>query len=229
MDGRAGAFRLFVLGTALVTAAALVLTQTAWKPGLPETSPAPPGPGPGPVPPTETIASPSPPASPAPGDTAGPVEIVAVRSSAEAPSVERSGGQFDTYGAELAADGDPSTAWCVEGDGVGEFLEVAFGFPTAVTEVGIVPGYDKIDPETGDDRFYENRRILEAFFGFDEGQVLHHAWDDDERVRELQLLELPEPITTEYVRIEPAVTTEPSRPDRDYTCISEVVVLGISS
>lgn len=49
------------------------------------------------------------------------------------------------YDAEFATDGDPSTAWAerASGSGTGEWLKVTFGSKRRVSEVRVVPGYQK--------------------------------------------------------------------------------------
>jgi hypothetical protein len=82
--------------------------------------------------------------------------------SATAPdSVDDAGNRVD-YDPANVLDGDPSTAWRVEGSGRGEMVAIELPAPARVTEVGLIPGYAKTDPTTGKDRFGENRRVRQV-------------------------------------------------------------------
>jgi hypothetical protein len=164
-----------------------------------------------------------------PLEGAGPITPSTVSASDQAPDVDRGNGVVDSYGPAEAVDRVNATAWCVPGDGSNQFLELSFPSEVIVSEIGIVPGYDKIDPESGADRFKENRKIITVRYSFSDAPPYEVTYSQDvplKALRRLLLSALPSPVTTTYVRIEPVGTTLPSRPDRDYTCISEAVVVG---
>lgn len=152
------------------------------------------------------------------------ISLVSATASGAAPPVDRGGGVFDTYDAPNAIDADDATAWCVPGDGGGHFLAVDLGGPFEVTSVSIIPGYAKVDPQTGDDRFSENRRILRARIAFDQLPAAERTFDPPKP--RLMRTSIEPPVQTTAVVIEPLDTTPPSQPNRDYTCISNVVVFG---
>lgn len=89
-----------------------------------------------------------------------PLVPVAVSASCTSGPATDAAGNATSYEPELAIDGDPSTAWRCDGDASGELvrLQLPSGVAT-VLSVGLIPGYDKIDPKSGVDRFAEMRRI----------------------------------------------------------------------
>ncbi|MBM9469497.1 discoidin domain-containing protein [Nakamurella leprariae] len=89
-----------------------------------------------------------------------------------APQGMDSAGVPQTYDPANAFDGLPDTAWRCQGDGVGQTLTVDFGAPVTLTEVGIIPGYDKIDEVDGSDRFVQGRTVLRVQWEFDDGTVV---------------------------------------------------------
>ncbi|MEX0991493.1 MAG: discoidin domain-containing protein [Actinomycetota bacterium] len=173
------------------------------------------------TPPTST-ETPDPFATPTP-IVGVPVTISRAVASGSAPNVTGAGGETITYGPELAIDGRNDTAWCVPGPGLGEFITVKFNQPVSVTRIEILPGYDKIDGYTGQDRFEENRKITDVTYGL-RGAVYGDHFSGN--LRRLNPLNLPEATSTKFIKIEPQATTEPTRPSGDYTCISEIAVEG---
>ncbi len=174
------------------------------------------------APPTST-GTPTPTISPSP--TVGtPVAVSRAAASGSAPNTTGAGGEPISYGPEQAIDGRNDTAWCVPGPGIGEFITVKFNQPVTVTRVEILPGYDKIDSYTGQDRFEENRKITDVTYSL-RGAVYGDHFSGN--LRRLNPLNLPEATATKFIKIEPQATTEPSRPSGDYTCISEIAVEGV--
>ena len=144
-------------------------------------------------------------------------------SATAAPGLD-AGGNTVSYAAANTIDGDPSTAWRADGDGRGVTLtyDLANG-PVYVTEVGLIPGYAKVDPVDGTDRFTENRRVRQVTWAFDGGVTQGQAFADS---RELQTIRIPG-VLTSTIRITINETT--SDPERDFTAISEVVVRGVTA
>jgi hypothetical protein len=177
-------------------------------------------------------AAPSPSSSPEPSVSPAPVVLTpdSVSASGSAPTVTGAGGNINSYEPEQAVDGVNETAWCVPGDGAGQFLQLEFSTPVLVSQIGIVPGYDKIDPVSGVDRFAENRKIVTVRYAFSSGSAVDVSYSQDvtlDQLRQLQVTAIPTPESTTFVRIEPVATTLPERQDRDYTCISEALVTGM--
>jgi len=142
--------------------------------------------------------------------------------SRSAPSVTGPGGESLTYGPELAIDGRNDTAWCNEGDGSGEYLRLDLPEAVTIVGVGIFPGYDKVDQTTGEDRFEENRKIVEVTYSFPSASP--QSFSLNEPLRDLKVSVLDPPVEASFVQIEPTATSAPGQ--RDYTCISETSVFG---
>lgn len=141
-----------------------------------------------------------------------------VKASSSLPNAETSAGQPLSYGPELVSDGKSETAWCVSGDGTGQTLTLGFDPPLAVSEIGILPGYAKVDP-SGADRFTENRRVLRAAYDFSGGTSQQVTFDVNRR--EVQRTVLARPVTVSSVRVTVLAVT----PGSD-TCIAEAAVVG---
>lgn len=128
------------------------------------------------------------------------------------------------YAAQNTIDGDPATAWrAAEGDGVGQELVLTLPATTALTSVGLIPGYAKVDPATGVDRFPQNRRIARVSWIFDDGTSVEQAFADD---RTLQII--PVKANTRSVRVKILESRPSATPAdaRNYTPISEVSLTG---
>jgi hypothetical protein len=120
-------------------------------------------------------------------------------------------------------DGDLTTAWRTEGDGIGETLTYRFADdPVYVTRVGLVPGWANVDPVDGTDRFTENRRVLRVRWTFDDGRSVVQELSEDPT---LQMVGFP-PVRSSSVRVEILETTDGVR---DFTPVSEVAVEGVNA
>ena len=108
------------------------------------------------------------------------------------------------------------------GDGSGQEIRIDFGRPVALEKVGIVNGYAKRDP--GYDGYTANRRITRVTWAFDDGSVQAQLLDE---VRRMQRLDVG-PVTTSTVTLRIVTVTPPGpgRRGRDYTAISDIVLLG---
>lgn len=145
--------------------------------------------------------------------------------SASAETITSSFGEAITYGPENLIDGVHDTAWCVPGDGYGHYVRLVFDQPVPIAAVTFIPGYDKIDHNTGEDRFKENRRIRAVRLSFPNASPYEIALTGI--ARQYHVVTLPTVVETDSVWIEPLQTTKASRPERDYTCMSEAgVILG---
>jgi serine/threonine protein kinase len=157
--------------------------------------------------------------------------IVLLRpSGVNASSVVEAGvdasGNAVTYDPQNAIDGRADTTWRVAGDGAGEWLQLDFGSEVSVSSIGLIPGYDKIDPSDRTDRFTQNRVVKVARFEFSDGSSVRASF---EQIRDMQFVAFEQPIRTKSIRIV-VEQTYPAPPaeqgGRDFTPISEVQVLG---
>lgn len=162
-----------------------------------------------------------------PGDLAGQAQV-------DVPAVavpnQDVSGRTVTYDATNMLDGDPQTAWRMPGDGTGAELTIDLGAPTAVTELGLVNGYAKVDRDTAgrEVRWYpRNRRILEVSWTFDDGTSLSQTLDQTTR---LQSIEVPE-VTTSSITLRLVEVSPPlaGPQGRDYTAISDLSLRGTRS
>lgn len=147
----------------------------------------------------------------------------AISASSTAPPQEDAGGREHTYEPDNAIDGITETAWQVEEDSTGEYLLLEYDEPVVVTSVGVIPGYDKIDPFDGTDRFYQRHVVEEAEIEFSDGSSVEAEFDQDPK---MQFTQVPE-TETEYVRITILDTYPPdASPGADIAAISEIEVEG---
>lgn len=142
----------------------------------------------------ESVEDPSDPAagtSSADGDPAPTVdpEPLVDQVSAEAPradadSVDISTGEPTSYEAGNMVDGDPETAWRVNGDAAGETLTFTFDEPVTLTSLGLVNGYAKRSVDgsgTEFDLYAGSRRVLEVQWVLDGETVIDQTLSDGER------------------------------------------------
>lgn len=141
----------------------------------------------------------------------------------EAPPGQDAAGNRVYYHANNTIDLYLDTAWRVPGNGIGESVLLFFDQAVRLSEVWIVPGYAKIDPTSGEDRFWQNRRVRRVRLSFSGGRSI-----------EARLAEQPEfqpvrfqPVVTSYVEVTVLETTAPAaRNGRDFTPISEIAPIG---
>ena len=142
-----------------------------------------------------------------------------VEASSSAPSGVDSADNAVTYGPQNVNDGAADTTWRTAGDGVGERLVVRFARPTTVTEVGLIAGYDKVDPFDGVDRFTQNRRVRSVRYTFSNGATVVHDLAD---VRNQQTIDVDALATSVVIEI----LESTDHGGRDYAAISEVFIYG---
>jgi hypothetical protein len=149
---------------------------------------------------------------------AGPLQPVSVTASCQAPPGVDSVGNTITYEPELVLDATPETAWRCPGSAVRQTLTFDFGHEVTVTSVGLVPGYAKVDPADGTDRFAENRTVTSVVWRFSGGRSVRQ----DIRTPEPTMLSVDVPgVTARYVVLEIAGTGNDGA-IRDFTAISDV-------
>jgi hypothetical protein len=134
-----------------------------------------------------------------------------------------SAGNDVTYEPQLTLDSRTDTAWRCPGSAVGMQLVYEFAGPVTVTSVGLVPGYAKVDPADGADRFAENRTVTAVTWRFDGGQS--HEQRIPAPRASLATSDLPDEVRTTRVVLEIAGTGNDAA-ERDFTAISDVRFTG---
>jgi hypothetical protein len=163
---------------------------------------------------------------PPPSPAAEDVEPPTLEASAQAPPHQDAAGTFFSYEPANTIDGVPDTAWRVPGNGSGEWIKLDYGREVTVSKVGIIPGHDKVDPESGVDRFFQLYVVRRASIEFSDGTVKEKLFDRD---RDLQWLQLDSPEVTTMVRIDIKDSYPPHDPPGadepvEEAAISEIVV-----
>jgi hypothetical protein len=136
---------------------------------------------------------------------------------------EDSVGNTITYEPALTLDGVPGTAWRCPGAAGGQRVAFDFGREVTLTSVGLIPGYAKVDPFDGTDRFLENRTVTRVVWEFDDGTRQVQTFSPPRPALDQFVLEAP--VTTRQVVLE-IVTTGNDTAVRDFTAISEVAFEG---
>jgi hypothetical protein len=158
------------------------------------------------------------------GEPAGPAaELstgVTASASSTAPDNVDAAGNPVSYSAANMVDGDPQTAWRSPGDGRGETVTLSLPSAAHLTRVGLIPGYAKVDPSNGIDRFPENRRVREVRWRFDDGTTVEQRFSDSPSMQWTAV-----DATTSSVTIE-LLSSRPGDPEHDYLPISEVSIVG---
>lgn len=94
-----------------------------------------------------------------------------------------------TYEPRFASDGKFDTAWRCEGEGVGETLTFSFPEGTQLSAIGVLNGYAKTDPKSGELMYGQYRRISGLQWKLDNGVVVNQSLADIPS--ELQVIEVP--------------------------------------
>jgi hypothetical protein len=157
------------------------------------------------------------------GPGAAPAIITPIRVAAplQAGSGVDACGSTQTYDPENMIDGDSDTAWRTAGDGQNRNITVNLGAETQITSVGLINGMAKVDPCDGTDRYFDQRRILQVIWTFDDGSTLFQELDPNDRSMQTVSVDT----VTTRVRLEIGPTTEPGT--RDFTAISDLQFEGV--
>lgn len=153
----------------------------------------------------------------------GVLTPASVTADCVAPPAKDSAGATVTYEPELVLDGRNDTAWRCPGSAVGRRLVFTFGAPVNLLDVGLVPGYDKVDSADGIDRFTENRTVTGVVWRTDDGRSFPQSIPSPGRT--MTVLDLAEPVTTTTLTLE-ITSTGNDGARRDFTPISEVELTG---
>lgn len=147
-----------------------------------------------------------------------------VSASDYAPNSRDAQGNTTTFTPDNAVDGRFDTAWRVAGDGMNQWLLLEFAGPVEVGEVLILPGYAKIDPVDGTNRFWQNRRVRRVRLEFRSGERIEALLDDQAMLQPIWVNN----VVTDAIRIVILESLPPAVDDgRDFTPMSEVEVIGV--
>jgi hypothetical protein len=177
------------------------------------------------APPTTTTTAPPTTTTTAPPTTttiAGPPRPLAIGQvavPATAPNANDACGDTTTYGARNLTDGNRQTAWRMEGDGSGDWLTIQLNGQHRIRSVGIVPGYAKVDPCDGTNRFTENRRPTAVTWQFEDGTRRTQSLQD---AGQMQTINVDAQASTIRLRLD-SVTPNTGR---NFTAVSEIAVTG---
>jgi uncharacterized RDD family membrane protein YckC len=158
-----------------------------------------------------------------------PSQSAQVAVSAQVPAQSADGvdkaGNPTTYGPENMLDGDPATAWRMDGDGSGSELYFDLGGSRTLTAIRIINGYAKTDPASGENRYLQERRTTAVTWIFGDGTQVQQSYTN---TRRFQRLELPSHPVTSHVTMRIDATSGPGEfdPNYDFTALSEVDIEG---
>ncbi|GAY12784.1 hypothetical protein [Pseudonocardia sp. N23] len=124
-----------------------------------------------------------------------------------------------------AVDGRLDTAWRCDGDGAGRQLVLRLPGSQRVSQLTIVPGYAKIDPGDGSDRYVQNRRITSMTVDTGSGPATPVSLDSSPTRRDPQTIRFPEAETSTVTLT--ILTSDPgqpvgTQPASDRVAVSEV-------
>jgi hypothetical protein len=152
-----------------------------------------------------------------------PVTPVGATADCQAPPATDDAGNPVTYLPGSVLDGNPSTAWRCNDDGVGQTITVEFGGAVTIAEVGLINGYAKIDPKSGAHRYGEYRRIAAVTWSFPDGTSVQQALSDNTEV--VQTVRIPVKTATQLtLTINGSTPPGSAASTRDAVLISEISI-----
>ena len=105
--------------------------------------------------------------------------------------------------------------------GLGASFTIDLATPAVVQEVGLIPGYDKFDPCTGTDRFFDLRRVTSVRWTFDDGTTIDQALSP---TPEFQTIPVGRYLVASQITMSITGSTEPGIERLDHTPVSEIAV-----
>jgi uncharacterized RDD family membrane protein YckC len=122
-------------------------------------------------------------------------------------------------------DDDATTAWRMDGDGTGSIIVIRLDQARTLTSVGVINGYAKTDPQNGEDRYLQERRVTSITWSFDDGTEVQQTLTDTTELQQLDLPSHPSTATVTF-RIDATSGDGEFDPNHDFTALSEVAVEG---
>jgi hypothetical protein len=161
----------------------------------------------------------------APSGSGDGLPLYADGSDCSYPAGVDGGGQTVTYEPAKALDGAADTAWRCPGAG-GHTLQFRPGQYSAVTDLGLIPGYAKTDPATGADRFLDNHTVTQAVWRLYTGATWYQFVQDiPNPTAQMAWIHLPQAMKVERASL--TVTATGNSGSRvDSTPISTVAMWG---
>lgn len=152
-------------------------------------------------------------------------------SSSLKPAVSKSGKKI-YYSGKMTIDRNPETGWVVKGDGTAASIHFTWDKPVTVYEFGMINGYAKIDKKSGEDRYFQNRRISQAGWDFGQPEIPGQRDGEDgmapfyDDTKKPQMTRMQKPFTTKKLTIQIIGTSQYNDPRHGDTVISEIYVNG---
>jgi hypothetical protein len=170
------------------------------------------------------------------GNCTGNDRIVGVDVTASdfAPQSKDDAGNPTFYYPYHTLDCRPDTSWRTAFRGDNPWLEYTFDEPVVLTSVMLKPGYDKTDPLTGRDRWYQNWRVRSVRFDayFTDGGSCSVDWYNISDSAVMQRFDLASCVGTgEVYRLRMTITDGYPPNDSDpriYVAISDMMFEGVS-
>jgi LysM repeat protein len=152
----------------------------------------------------------------------GAVQPTGASATCQAPNSQEANGTPIVFAATNVLDHNPGTAWRCAAPATGERLTIALSGETHLTSVGLIGGYNKVDPLTGVDRWPQNHRVRTVRWTFSDGTTVEQTLTDS---REMQSISVD--VTTTSVTLEVLSTFPPSGPDpKEMVVVAEVQLIG---
>ena len=149
--------------------------------------------------------------------------VDSVTASTVRPGSTDACGDPTSYEPFQVSDGLTDTAWMAPGDGAGQSVTLYLTGASEVRELSLLPGYDKFDPCSNRDRFFDLRRITEVQWAFDDGSTVTHAIAPDP-APVFSTVRLSRPVVTSTITMTIVSTTPPGVTGLDHTPVSEIVL-----
>lgn len=140
------------------------------------------------------------------------------------PGTEADGVTAVPFDPSNVVDGLRPTAWrCRTAEVLAGSLRIEFDGRVRLTEIGMLPGYDKFDPTSGVDRFFQNHRVRAAEWRFSDGSTVVWNYDDSATVQNVAVDVITTSVTLRVLSSWPPIGEVP----RDFIAVSEIELRGI--
>jgi hypothetical protein len=154
------------------------------------------------------------------GDGIDPTnELPDIKASSTADPSPDGQGNLIEFNAEKMLDNNPKTAWRAEGDGEGIIITMKWSQRAHFRKVGLDPGWDFTDPNSGDERFLQNRTIdnVTWFFVGSGKDPQRQSFKQEPKVQTIDVDAVAQVVTLKING-----TLAPQQGDRDFTAISDI-------